>query len=42
VYLCLILVKIARLINSPKHLDSIIDIPGYSALLGETVDKDDK
>jgi hypothetical protein len=42
VYLCLILVKIARLVQSPKHLDSIIDIPGYSALLGETVEKDDK
>ena len=42
VYLCLILVKIARLVHSPKHLDSIIDIPGYSALLGETVEKDDK
>jgi len=42
VYLCLILVKVARLINSPKHLDSMIDIPGYAALLGETIEKDDK
>tara|TARA_R110000796_G_scaffold83747_5_gene182948 strand:+ start:405 stop:677 length:273 start_codon:yes stop_codon:yes gene_type:complete len=42
VYLCLILVKVARLVNSPKHLDSMIDIPGYAALLGETIDKDDK
>lgn len=42
VYLCLILVKVARLVNSPKHLDSMIDIPGYAALLGETIEKDDK
>ena len=42
VYLCLILVKVARLINSPKHLDSMIDITGYAALLGETIEKDDK
>ena len=38
VYLCLILVKVARLIHSPKHLHSIIDIPGYAALLGEEDD----
>jgi len=42
VYLCLILVKVARLINSPKHLDSMIDIPGYAALLGETIEKDER
>ena len=35
VYQCMIAVKMSRLINSPKHLDSWIDIVGYAALAGE-------
>lgn len=40
VALCLILVKVARLITSPHKLDSWIDIGGYSALGGEFVEKE--
>ena len=35
VYQCMIAVKMSRLINSPKHLDSWVDIVGYAALAGE-------
>ena len=34
-YQCMIAVKMSRLINSPKHLDSWIDIVGYAALAAE-------
>ena len=36
VYQCMIAVKLGRLIHSPKHEDSAIDICGYGALLGES------
>lgn len=35
VALCLCLVKIARLIETPDHLDSIIDLAAYTAIYGE-------
>jgi hypothetical protein len=35
VVLCLIDLKLARLTRDPKHLDSIVDVAGYSALLSE-------
>ena len=38
VYKCMIAVKLARLIETPKHLDSVIDIIGYGALYGEITD----
>ena len=33
--LCMALVKVARLVNSPDHADSFIDAAGYIALAGE-------
>ncbi len=38
VALCLSLVKIARLIESPNHLDSYIDLAASSAIAGENSD----
>ena len=38
VALCLSLVKIARLIESPNHLDSYIDLAAYGAIAGEISD----
>lgn len=35
VSLCLIDLKLARLAANPGHLDSIVDVAGYAALLGE-------
>ena len=35
VVLCLIDLKLARLARDPKHLDSIVDIAGYAAVLRE-------
>ena len=35
VYMCMIAVKLSRLIETPTHEDSAIDICGYGALLGE-------
>lgn len=35
VALCLCLVKIARLIETPDHLDSVIDLVAYAAIYGE-------
>ena len=35
VYQCLIAVKLSRLIETPEHEDSAIDICGYGALMGE-------
>jgi hypothetical protein len=35
VALCLIDLKLARLARDPKHLDSIVDVAGYAAILRE-------
>jgi hypothetical protein len=35
VALCLIDLKLARLIRDPKHLDSQVDVAGYAACLRE-------
>jgi Domain of unknown function (DUF6378) len=35
VVLCLIDLKVARLAGDPKHLDSIVDVAGYAAVLRE-------
>ena len=35
VVLCLIDLKLARLSRDPSHLDSIVDVAGYAALLRE-------
>ena len=35
VYQCMIAVKLSRLIETPEHEDSWLDICGYSALGGE-------
>jgi hypothetical protein len=40
VVLCLILLKIARLIYSPTKKDSWIDVAGYSGIGGEVADKE--
>lgn len=40
VVLCLILLKIARLIYSPTKKDSWIDVAGYSGIGGEIADKE--
>ena len=37
---CLCLVKIARLIETPDHLDSIIDLAAYTAIYGEINDSE--
>lgn len=38
VALCLIDLKMARLIRDPSHIDSIVDVAGYAAILGEVAD----
>ena len=38
VALCLIDLKLARLTRNPSHLDSIVDVAGYAAILGEVAD----
>ena len=35
VVLCMIDLKLARLAGNPRHRDSVIDVAGYAALLGE-------
>ncbi len=35
VALCLIDLKMARLVHNPAHLDSIVDVAGYAACLRE-------
>jgi len=35
VALCLAWLKIARLVNTPTHEDSFVDMAGYAALAGE-------
>lgn len=37
VVLCLIDLKLTRLMRDPKHLDSMVDIAGYAAMLREVV-----
>ena len=39
VYACMIAVKLSRLIETPDHEDSWIDICGYAALGGEKNEK---
>ena len=39
VYLCLLLLKVARLVVTPHHKDSRIDIAGYASLGGEVDEK---
>lgn len=38
VALCLIDLKLARLRRDPSHLDSIVDVAGYAAILSEVAD----
>ena len=35
VALCLVDLKLARLVRDPSHLDSIVDVAGYAACLRE-------
>jgi Domain of unknown function (DUF6378) len=35
VVLCLIDLKLARLARDPRHLDSVVDVAGYAAVLWE-------
>ncbi len=35
VALCLIDLKLARLTRNPSHLDSVVDVAGYAAILSE-------
>jgi hypothetical protein len=35
VALCLIDLKLARLTRDPSHLDSVVDVAGYAAILSE-------
>jgi hypothetical protein len=35
VALCLIDLKLARLARDPRHVDSILDVAGYAAVLAE-------
>jgi len=37
VVLCLIDLKLTRLARDPKHLDSLVDVVGYSAMLRDVV-----
>jgi hypothetical protein len=36
--MCLALVKVARLIQTPDHIDSPIDLAAYAAIYGEIVE----
>ena len=33
--MCLALVKVARLIETPDHLDSFVDLAAYASIAGE-------
>jgi hypothetical protein len=33
--LCLLDLKLARLVHDPEHLDSLVDVAGYTACLAE-------
>jgi len=37
VVLCLIDLKLARLARDPQHLDSLVDVVGYSAMLRDVM-----
>lgn len=37
VIICLVDLKVARMSNDPRHLDSITDIAGYAACLAEVL-----
>ena len=41
VALCMALLKAARLVNTPMHKDSYVDMAGYVALAGELAGIDD-
>ena len=38
----MIAVKMSRLCNSPKHIDSIIDIAGYARTIAMILDKEEE
>ena len=38
----MIAVKMSRLCNSPKHLDSIVDIAGYARTIAMIIDEEEK
>jgi hypothetical protein len=40
VAICMALVKIARLVQTPNHEDSYIDLVGYAAIAGEVAAKE--
>ena len=40
VALCMLLVKVARLVQTPDHEDSYIDLCGYAAIAGELAGKE--
>ena len=40
VYACMVAVKLSRLVQSPQHLDSWMDIAGYVALAAEACDEE--
>ena len=42
VVMCLIELKLARLKENPTHLDSIIDIAGYAAVMAEVLPEDNQ
>lgn len=42
VAMMMVLMKVARLENDPSHHDSIVDVIGYAACLGEIVSKEPK
>ncbi len=42
VVMCLIELKLARLKGNPTHLDSIIDIAGYAAVMAEVLPEDNQ
>jgi Domain of unknown function (DUF6378) len=40
VALCMLAVKVARLVQTPDHEDSYIDLCGYAAIAGELASKE--
>ena len=38
---CLIQLKMARLVETPGHVDSVLDVAGYAAVLRECMDSAD-
>jgi hypothetical protein len=41
VALCMVSVKMARLVATPKHLDSVVDIAGYAGCLGDIIEDEE-